>query len=302
MKSYHDIAMDGGSEVAGQVAAQQSQLRMRMADVGHVVAVMSGKGGVGKSTVTVNLAEALAAQGVAAGILDADIHGASIPKMTGVRSHFPRAGSSGMLPAVSTSGIRVMSMDLFLPEDASPVLWDAPTQTGAYAWRPMVEMGALREMLSDTEWGSLDVLLVDLPPGGDRLANLAELVPALSGAVVVTVGSDVSHLVVERSIRMATEVCGVRMLGLVDNMGQFCCSRCGSVEALYSSVRSSEEVARAHGIPFLGAVPFDGRIRSCADLGISFLDQASGSVAARAFEHLARALHGHLAESAILSP
>lgn len=302
MKSYHDIASDGGSDVAAQVAVQQRQLRRRMADIGHVVAVMSGKGGVGKSTVTVNLAEALAGQGVVVGILDADIHGASIPKMTGVRSQSPRAGSSGMLPAVGTSGIRVMSMDLFLPEDASPVLWNAPTQTGAYAWRPMVEMGALREMLADTEWGSLDVLLVDLPPGGDRLANLAELVPALSGAVVVTIGSDVSHLVVERSIKMATEVCGVRVLGLVDNMGQFCCSRCGSVEVLYRSARSSEEVAKAHGISYLGAVPFDGRIRSCMDRGVSFLDEATGSMAARAIEHLAQALHDHLAESEFATP
>lgn len=302
MKSYHDIVADGGSNVAGQVAAQLGQLRRRLASIGHVVAVMSGKGGVGKSTLTVNLAEALARKGTAAAILDADIHGASIPKMTGVRSHSPRAGSSGMLPAVARSGIRVMSMDLFLPEDSSPVLWSAPTQTGAYAWRPMVEMGALREMLADTEWGSLDVLLVDLPPGGDRLANLAELVPALSGAVVVTVGSDVSHLVVERSIKMAQEVCGARILGLVDNMGQFCCSRCGSVEALYRSARSSEEVAAAYGIPYLGAVPFDERIRTCADLGVSFLDQAAGSVAGRAFEHIAQALHDYLAESAIASP
>ncbi len=302
MKSYHDIAGDGGSDVAAQVGAQQRQLQQRLADIGHVVAVMSGKGGVGKSTFTVNLADVLARQGQAIGILDADIHGASIPKMTGVRSHSPRAGSSGMLPAVARLGIRVMSMDLFLLEDTSPVLWRAPTQTGAYAWRPMVEMGALREMLADTEWGSLDVLLVDLPPGGDRLANLAELVPGLSGALAVTVGSDVSHLVVGRSITMAADACRVRMLGLVDNMGHFCCSRCGSLETLFGSARGSEEFAAANGLPYLGAVPFDKRIRSCADQGISFFDQAAGSMAALAYERIGQAVQQELVESEVASP
>ncbi len=294
MKSYHDIASDGGSDVVGQVTRQQRRLRDRLADVEHVIAVMSGKGGVGKSTVTVNVADALVREGLSVGILDADINGASIPKMTGVRSFTPRAQSSGVAPAIAKSGIRVMSMDLFLPDDTTPVLWDAPSQKGAYTWRPMVEMGALRELLADTEWGRLDVLFVDLAPGGDRLANLADLLPKMSGAVVVTVGSAVSHLVVERSVTMALEVCRVRVLGLVDNMGRYACSRCGHAEALFPSERTSEEVARAHGIPFLGSVPFDPRIATCADFGMSFLEYAPGSSAGDALVNLSKLLYTSL--------
>ena len=160
MKTYKDIPTDGGSDIIGQVTEQAGRVKTRLASVRHVVAVMSGKGGVGKSSMTVNLAAALAREGQAVGILDADINGPSIAKMTGVRSHTPQPGADGMTPATGALGIKVMSIDLFLPQDATPVLWDAPTQHDAYTWRGMMEIAALREFLSDTAWGTLDVLLV----------------------------------------------------------------------------------------------------------------------------------------------
>ncbi len=301
MKSYHDIAADGGSNVVGQVEGQVARLRARLRRVRHVVAVMSGKGGVGKSTVTVNLAEALLQQGHAVGVLDADINGASIARMTGVRGFVPRHGPEGVLCAVSISGLRVMSMDLFLPGDRTPVMWDAPTQQGGYVWRPMVEMGVLRELIADTAWGDLDFLLVDLPPGGNALANLADLLPELAGAVGVTVGSGVSQLIVGRSITLAKEIAGVEVLGLVENMGPHVCEVCGHSEALFGDAESVRDMAHVHGVPFFGLIPFDPRIALCADRGIPFADTAPDSGAASVFAAMADRIALRLLETDLVA-
>lgn len=288
MKTYHDIATDGGSDVAGQVQTQMSVLRHRLQSIGRVVAVMSGKGGVGKSTMTVVLADALARRGLRVGIVDADINGPSVARMMGVRDHTPRPGAGGMLPAVSATGIRIMSMDLFLPPNATPVIWEAPVQDHAYTWRPMVEMGALRELIADTAWGTLDVMLVDLPPGTDRLPNLADLVSELSGAVVVTGPTAVSQMVVARSITMATEVARAPIIGLVENMSAYVCTACGRAERMRGSDGGAEALAKAHGVPFLGHVPFDPRLARAADRGESFLASFADTPAGRAIEAVAQ--------------
>ena len=287
MKSYHDIISDGGSNVVGQVEEQRFRLQSRLQTVKNVVAIMSGKGGVGKSTIAVNLAEALLQQGHRVGLLDADINGASIAKMAGVRGFEPSHSADGVTCAVSVTGLRVMSTDLFLPGDSSPVVWEAPTQEGGYLWRPMVEMGVLRELIADTAWGDLDFLLVDLPPGGNALANLAHLVSKLAGALVVTVGSGVSQLIVGRSIALAEEVAEAKVLGLVENMGPHQCEACGHIEALFGDEESVSDLAHAHGIPFFGSIPFAPSIRICGDRGISFVEHARGSPAACAFATLA---------------
>src|SRR5690606_37549612 len=172
----------------------------RLSTIANVVAVMSGKGGVGKSTVTANLAAVLAQRGLSVGVLDADINGSSIARITGVLGSEIRQTENGVVPAVATPGFKVMSVDLFLSADGEPVVWDAPTQRDAFRWRTMMEMAALREFLSDTEWGELDFLLIDLPPGSERLPNLAGLVPRLAGSIVVTIPSDVSQFVVQKAI------------------------------------------------------------------------------------------------------
>ena len=161
MKTYNDIAGDGGSNIVEQVTAQQNRLKSRMDSVRHIVAVMSGKGGGGKSSVVVNLASALALQDYSVGILDADINGASMAKMTGVRGQALETGETGVIPAMAARNLKVMSIDLFLPDDSTPVIWDAPTQKDAYTWRGMMETKAIREFLSDTEWGELDFLVID---------------------------------------------------------------------------------------------------------------------------------------------
>ena len=280
MKSYHDITHDGGSDVAGQVADRDLKLAANLAEVRHLVAVMSGKGGVGKSAVTVNLATELAMRGLRTGVVDADINGASIVRMTGVPRTLPE-GARGIRPPISEVGVRVMSIDLFLPDDR-PVKWAAPSQEHAYAWRGMAEVNAIREMLADTEWGQLDVLLVDLPPGTDKLPNLHDVVERLSAAVVVSIPSPASRYVVRKSIALAREALGDRPLGLVDNMASFQCPDCGSSHALYSA--SDEEMP---GVTALGEIPFDPAFGALLDAGRPHRALSDGGPAARGLQSVA---------------
>lgn len=288
MRRYRDLAGDGGSNVAGQVAAQQARLAGRMATIRRTVAVVSGKGGVGKSAVTANLAAALATEGCLVGALDADLNGPTLAKMLGVRGQTLRVGPDGVAPAVSADGIRVMSMDLLLPADDAPVVWEAPTQAEAHTWRGSMEANALREFLTDTAWGALDWLLLDLPPGADRLPTVAGLLPGLAGAVVVTIPSAVSHLVVRKSITLARDS-GIPLLGLVENMAGYACLGCGVVGPLFEGP-GGEATAAACGLPFLGRVPFDPRLAVGADQGRPLVRDHPESPAGRALRAIARQL------------
>lgn len=285
MKRYKDIVGDAGSDIVGQVEAQLRRLTERLARVRRVVAVISGKGGVGKSSVTANLAAAFARDGLAVGVLDADLNGPSIAKMLGVRGRSLPVTADGVLPPETAHNIRVMSMDLLLPSDDTPVTWDAPTQAESHVWRGNMEANTLREFLADTAWGSLDLLLVDLPPGADRLTTVAGLVPGLSGAIVVTIPSEVSHLVVKKSVSVAREV-RAPILGLLENMAGYVCGTCGAVGPLFQGP-AGEVVAAELGIAFLGRIPFDPRIAVTGDQGVPFVAEQSDSPAARAFLEIA---------------
>ena len=289
MKRYGDITGDGGSDIVAQVQAQGQALRRRLGDVRAIVAVVSGKGGVGKSTVTATLAALFATSGSSVGVLDADLNGPSMAKMLGVRGRPLAITPDGVEPPVSTGGVRVMSMDLLLPSDSTPLTWAAETPAEAHTWRGTMEANALREFLADTAWGRLDLLLVDLPPGVERLATLAGLV-TLTGAVAVTIPSEVSHLVVKRSITAAREA-GVSVLGLVENMAGYACPDCGRVNPLFSGPGGAA-LAQELGIPFLGEVPFDPRLAAACDRGEA-VGVASGT-AARALGHVAVALRDRL--------
>jgi len=282
MKRYKDLAGDGGSNIAGQVEVQQARLRERLATVRSIVAVVSGKGGVGKSSITANLANCFALEGAAVGVLDADLNGPTMAKMLGVRGRQLVVDGDGVTPPASALGIKVMSMDLLLPSDATPLTWQAPTQDEAHTWRGTMEANALREFLADTRWGPLDVLLIDLPPGTDRLATIAGLVPALGGTVIVTIPSDVAHLVVRKSITVATQA-KAPVLGLVENMAGIFPGPAGA------------DLAREAGIPFLGSVPFDRELALAADRGEAFVAAASARESARALAQIARAIRASLA-------
>jgi ATP-binding protein involved in chromosome partitioning len=279
MKKYKDILGDGGSNIVGQVEEQQARLTARLSHVRHTVAVVSGKGGVGKSAVTANLAAALAQQGYAVGLLDADLNGPSLAKMVGARGQTLRVTEAGVEPAVTAQGLKLMSMDFLLPSDESPLTWDAPTQAESYTWRGSMEANALRELLTDTAWGALDFLLLDLPPGTDRLATVVSVLPSLSGAVIVTIPSEVSHLVVKKSVTAAKEA-KVPILGLIENMAGYVCARCGSVGDLFHGP-GGETLAAELAIPYLGAIPFDPRLARAADRGVPFVAAEPTSPAAR---------------------
>ena len=299
MKSYYDIVADGGSDVVGQVTDQARRVADRLSTVANVVAVMSGKGGVGKSTVTANLAAVLAGRGLSVGILDADINSSSIARITGVLGSEIRHGAAGVVPAVAEPGIKVMSVDLFLSADGEPVLWDAPTQRDAFTWRTMMEMAALREFLSDTEWGTLDFLLIDLPPGTDRLPNIADLVPQLAGSIVVTIPSEISQFVVQKAISMAESVTGAPIIGIVENMASHVCAHCGHEQELFPD-GNVEQMAYRLGVPYLARVPFDRRMAVSADRGVPFVVASAESPAVGAFEKIADRVAAFCA--AIVSP
>jgi ATP-binding protein involved in chromosome partitioning len=277
MKRYRDIAGDGGSNFVGQVEAQQARLRQRLREVKAVVAVVSGKGGVGKSSITANLAGAFALAGARVAVLDADLNGPSMAAMLGVRGRTLVVTADGVEPPAGALGIRVMSMDLLLAGDAAPLTWAAPSQAESHTWRGTMEANALREFLADTAWGALDVLLVDLPPGTDRLATIVGLLPTLSGTVIVTIPSDVAHLVVRRSITVALTA-PAPVLGIIENMS-----------GMFAGV-GAEPLARDSGVPFLGRVPFDAALASAADRGEPYVAAAPTALAARALTTIASTL------------
>jgi ATP-binding protein involved in chromosome partitioning len=277
-KRYRDIAGDGGSNIAAQVSAQAERLKARMAGVRHAIAVMSGKGGVGKSAITTNLAAYFAKEGWRVGVVDADINGPSIAKMLGVRGHSLNFDADGVFPALGPLDIRVISMDLFLKEDHTPVVWDGP-QAETFVWRGTMEMHTLREFLTDVHWGELDILFLDLPPGTDRLATLNDLLPDLHGSVVVTIPSAVSQLIVSKSITMARDLLRTPIIGLVENMTSYVCPTCGTMHPLFAPAPQAETLA---GVPLLGRVPFDPRMALAGDKGVPFILEDATSPAAQA--------------------
>jgi ATP-binding protein involved in chromosome partitioning len=247
--------------------------------VKHIVAVASGKGGVGKSTVAVNLAVALARQGHAVGLLDADIYGPSLPRMLGV-SRKPEVRDGKMLP-LPAWGLKAMSIG-FLVEEETPMIWRGP-----------MVMGALEQMLGQVEWGTLDVLIVDMPPGtGDAQLTMAQRV-ALAGAVIVSTPQDIALIDARRGVRMFERV-RVPVLGLVENMSVFCCPNCGHRSEIFGHGGARAESARL-GAPFLGEVPLLLDIRSSADAGTPIVAAAPDGEAARAYSEIATKLWDTLA-------
>ena len=284
MKSYKELPNDAGSNIIGQVTAQADRVQKRLASVKHTVAIMSGKGGVGKSALTANLATALTLKGNTVGVVDADINGPTLAKMMGVRNATLEYTSAGVKPAVTVLGTKLISMDLLLAEDDAPVLWNAYTQKDAFTWRSTMEVGALREFIADTEWGELDYLLLDLPPGSDRLPNVAELIPNLGGVVVVTIPSEVSQLVVKKSVTLARDVLKVPIIGVVENMAFYVCQHCGEEEPLFSA---DETPDAAFQQVVLGSIPFDPRLARSSDDGTLYVDAYPDTPASKALMQVA---------------
>ena len=232
MKTYDDLAGDGGSNVIEQVVSQREKLRKRLDPIKHKISVMSGKGGVGKSSVTANMAVCLASLGHKVGILDADLNGPSIGKLLNVpHSDKLKIGPEGVQPAIGALGIKIMSMDMLLPSADSPVMWNEGKDATA-VWISMMESQALRELLTDTIWGELDYLLIDMPPGSDRIDNVRDLIPELAGVVEITIPSPISQHIVSKSITKSSQL-GVSIIGLVENMATYVCPHCNEEGKLF---------------------------------------------------------------------
>ncbi len=291
MKHYHDIPGDGGSGIAEQVGVLTQRLTDRLAAIEHMLVIGSGKGGVGKSTITANLAAALASRGLAVGVLDADFNGPSQARLFGVAAEPITRSADGVVPPQGAGGVSVLSMAAFI-EDGAALRWRGGAE-GAHLWRGGMEGTALREFLADAAWGALDYLVVDLPPGTDRLATVAGFAPEGAATLLVTLPSELSQTVVARSVDVARER-GPRLLGLVENMAGYRCPRCGEVGELFSG--DARDMAEALLTPVLARVPFDPAVVCACDRGVPIVLAEPDGEAARSFHHLADAVHAAIEE------
>lgn len=263
VRSYAEVGGEDGSDLPGQLREQQERVAVRLAGVGRVLAVTSGKGGVGKSLVAASLAASLSEGGSRVGLLDADLDSPTAARMLGASGEPLLTGDDGVRPPEVAAGVRLLSTDLVL-EEGAPLEWEGP-DGGDWVWRGVQERGVLREFLSDVAWGELDALIVDLPPGTSRFDQLAGLVPDLEGAVFVTVPSAASSSSVRRSMHRARDR-EVPIPGVVENMAGYACPECGDRGPLFPG-DAGRELADGFDVPLLGRVPFDPRAAEAADEG-----------------------------------
>jgi ATP-binding protein involved in chromosome partitioning len=274
VKSYHDIAGDGGSDIVGQVVAKRSKIAESLADVRHMVAIGSGKGGVGKSTLTMQVAEALRADGARVAILDADLNGPTQARLGNLRRAPVVPGPRGLVPPKTASGIGVVSMGALFPESEA-VDFDSVASGDSYVWRATREFAAFGDLLAGVGWGALDFLLVDLPPGAERTFQYAEFLGEAAAFVLVTIPSDVSRGVVSRAVAAMRRTPN-RVLGYVENMRGYYCEGCDAVRPLFPAAADAVDL----GIPRLGAVPFDPELAAACDRGATLADRDRPSVRA----------------------
>ncbi|HEY3322594.1 MAG TPA: P-loop NTPase [Planctomycetota bacterium] len=277
------LALPGVSNVSISMTARTRGRAVASADilrgVKNIVAIASGKGGVGKSTATVNLALALAASGAKVGILDADVYGPSIPQMLGIREG-PGINAEGQASPPVAFGVKVMSVAMLVSDDEAAI------------WRGPIVSRILQQFLSAVDWGQLDYLLLDLPPGtGDVQLTLTQSAP-INGAVIITTPQDVALKVARRGLRMFQKV-NVPVLGIIENMSGFVCPNCNTVHNIFRK-GGGERTAHEMGVPMLGAVPLDPRMVEAGDAGKPLVVLDPNSPGAKAFEIVARNMAAQL--------
>ena len=258
--------------------AVQTHDRQTIPGIKDMLAVSSGKGGVGKSTIAVNLAAALAARGLQIGLLDADIYGPNIPGMLGLDGRPEIASDGGQIQPIESHGLKAISMGLLL-DAGTPVIWRGPM---------LAKM--IYQFLFNVAWGELDLLLLDLPPGtGDVLITLTQTAP-LTGALIVTTPSIIALADVRRGVEMFRQT-EVPIIGMIENMSYFACDKCGAEEAIFGA--GSEETARQLDIPFLGKVPLDPLARRQADAGTPVIQAQPEAASSQALAQLAGVIGTH---------
>lgn len=263
---------------------ESESLKLKMTKIKHKIAIISGKGGVGKSTVTVNLAMAFATHGYvnSVGVLDADITGPCIPKILGVKGQKLQVGPPGIFPAAGPLGIKVVSMDFLLPSDETPVIWRGP-----------LKMRAIQQFLSDIAWGELDFLFIDLPPGtGDEPLSVMQLLPEMDGVVIVTIPSEVSQIVVKKAVTFAKQL-NIPVIGIIENMSGFICPKCAEQVDIFKA-GGGQKIAEDLAVPYLGKIPIDPEICRDSDKGSPFIIEHPNSPASKAFMEIVKVVEKFL--------
>ncbi|MFP4249078.1 MAG: Mrp/NBP35 family ATP-binding protein [Armatimonadota bacterium] len=266
------------NDQAQKYEEQTQRIAERMSDVGHVILVLSGKGGVGKSTVAATLAYALADRGNRVGLMDADLHGPTIPLLTGVSGEMAAGTQEAMEPVEAAPNLAVMSIGFLTAERDQPTIWRGPLRGGV-----------LRQFLGDVEWGHRDVLVIDLPPGtGDEPLTLAQSIPDADGAIVVTTPQEASLADCRKAINFAHKV-DLRVLGVVENMSGFVCPSCGEATNVFST-GGGEKMARQMNVPFLGRVPLSAEVVALSDAGKPLTGGEAPEAVREAWEEIVNAL------------
>lgn len=271
-------AKKGGNPSAGALDAIIVQ--NSLAKIKNKLVVMSGKGGVGKSTVAVNLAMALAMEGYSVGLLDIDLHGPSVPKMLKLEDEAPLADESGRMYPVEFGGLKVMSVGFLLRDPDEAVIWRGP-----------VKMGVIKQFITDVIWGELDYLVVDAPPGtGDEPLTICQLLGNEAGAVIVTSPQQVAAVDVSKSLNFCCQI-EMPVAGIVENMSGFACPHCGEITNIFSS-GAGEQLAQQYGIELLGKIPIDPIICQDGDAGTPFIHFHAKTATGRAFAEIVQKIAG----------
>ena len=260
---------------------QEIRLKENMGKIRQVFIVMSGKGGVGKSTVAVNLAYTLALKGKKTGIMDIDLHGPNIAKMLGIEDKAIVSNEFGIEPVKVNDNLRAISMALFGVKQDSPFIWRGPMKSGA-----------IKQFLSDVHWGELDYLIIDSPPGtGDEPLSACQFIPKVSGAIIVSTPQDVAVLDARKSVQFAREL-KIPVVGIIENMSGYICPHCQKEVNLFKK-GGAEKAASEMSVAFLGSIPFDTEMVEVGDRGTPFVSCKAESSCARAFSEIVKKIENH---------
>lgn len=255
-----------------------------LVNIKHKLIVLSGKGGVGKSTVSASIALSLSKKGYNIGLLDGDLHGPSIPKLLGVENQRPQFEQEGIIPVSVSNNLKIMSMAFLIPDKDSPVIWRGP-----------MKMGALKQFIADVNWGKLDYLIIDMPPGtGDEPLSIIQLIPDADGAIIVTTPQDIALLSVRKSVNFVRKM-NISVIGIIENMSGFNCPHCNNTIDIFKT-GGGLKASMDFNAPFLGKIPIDPKIVEMGDEGTTFMINDEKSVTAKSFNDIVKKIEKTIKE------
>ena len=279
IKTYSDLKGDGGSDIMGQVVAHKTKIESNLSGIKHIIAIGSGKGGVGKSTITMYLASALNGFGKRVSLFDADVNGPALARLAGLTEIPFIPGQHGLVVPKTRSGIGVISFGSLVPESEA-VDFKSVAEGDSHVWRATKEFSTLSDFLADTDWGKLDFLLIDLPPGAERCFQFAEFFGQKTSFILITIPSEVSQGVVARSIAAVKKTTSP-IIGYIENMSGYYCRDTQEIKPLFPSGNTQLD------IPLLGTVPFDPAVAEDCDRG-TITDNASDSPTNISLQNIAK--------------